>query len=247
MNRFFVNTESKEISVGDNFSILGEDYKHIKNVLRLKQDDNLELVINEKVESVSKIIDIKKNEVIVEVLEIFNIKRESDYTIRIFQSLPKQSKMETIIQKAVELGVREIIPVNSDRAIVKLKDKDTDKKLLRWNKIALEASKQSKRIVVPEVKDVINLKDIKSIYKDGIDIVAYESENNISLKSIKSKFNNTIYNIYIGPEGGFSESEIEYFKENNMNIITLGNRILRTETAGQHLISILLYELEKNV
>ena len=161
--------------------------------------------------------------------------------------MPKADKLEWIIQKCTELGISEIVPVITDRVIVKLDEKSTSKKLERWNKIALEASKQSGRQKVPEVKKPINLKNlVENISKYDILLFPYECEKETTLKSALRNLDKKCKNIaiLIGPEGGFSEEEVELFHFENVKQVTLGPRILRTETAGLVTLAMLLYELE---
>mgnify|MGYP001673502434 FL=1 len=162
------------------------------------------------------------------------------------QCLAKGEKMDLIVQKAVELGVYDITLVNSKRCIVKFDEKKENKKIERLQKIAYEASKQSKRLIVPKINEVIQFKDIINIVGDNYLLVAYEEDKNISLRDVitRIKEENSCKDIYIliGSEGGFEREEIEFLTNNGAFSIGLGARILRTETAGINLLSILQYE-----
>jgi len=169
--------------------------------------------------------------------------------ITLFQGLPKKDKMELIIQKAVELGVYEIVPVMTKRVIVKLEDKKKEeKKLERWQLIAESAAKQSGRGVIPLIKPVQSYKEaIKNAKEMGIGLIPYENAKGIQYTKeiIQSLRQYTSIGIFIGPEGGFEETEVEFAKENGIKPITLGRRILRTETAGLAVLSMMMLELEE--
>lgn len=161
-----------------------------------------------------------------------------------FQGLPKADKMEYIIQKTTELGVKRIIPVKMERCVAKINDKDKINKIDRWRKIAEVAAKQSQRDTIPVIDEIIKLNDI-NIDKYDVFIIAYEKEKNISIKNLlqKNKQSKNI-GILIGPEGGINEKEIKLLQEKGGKLVSLGERILRTETAPIALISMIIYELE---
>ena len=168
--------------------------------------------------------------------------------VDIYQGLPKSDKMELIIQKSVELGANSIIPVNMKRCVVKLEGKDEIKKNERWQKIAESAAKQCGRGFIPEVKHLINVKEICNwINEYDVIIVAYENEKENTLKAELKKLKATDLKIgiVIGPEGGFEESDIKLLKESGAKIVTLGDRILRTETVALNVLSIIMYEFEQ--
>jgi len=156
--------------------------------------------------------------------------------------------MELIIQKCTELGVKEITPVQMERCIVKLDEKSANKKIERWQKIAEAAAKQSKRDGICKINNLINIKNIcKMVQNYDIVLVPYENEVQLSLKQVLKNFNNLQklkIAIVIGPEGGFEEKEIDFLKQNNGKIITLGKRILRTETVAITMSSIIMYEFD---
>lgn len=245
MPRFFVRTN--QIS-NDNIDIIGEDVKHIKNVLRKQIGDKIEVCNQDTGDSYKcEIKNFSEDEIKTNIIEkLKNIQEKVQ--VDIYQGLPKSDKMELIIQKSVELGANAIIPVNMKRCVVKLEGKDEAKKTDRWQKIAESAAKQCGRSFIPEVKNLINVKDICNLINeyDAI-IVAYENEKENTLKSELQKLNsaNLKIGIVIGPEGGLEESDIKLLRENGARIVTLGNRILRTETVALNVLSIIMYEFEQ--
>lgn len=245
MNRFFVDKEN----IKDNMvEINGDDVKHIKNVLRLKDGDCISICDGCNNEYIASIEDVNKNSVLCKIQEKCDVNRESEVKITLYQALAKGQKMDLIIQKAVELGANEIIPVQTARCVTKVSDvAKENKKVQRWNKIAYGAAKQSKRGIVPQVKNIITFKELLN-QVNNLDrvIVPYENEENLYIKNaIKGKQYKNI-GIVIGPEGGFEEDEIKSLEQKECDIVTLGPRILRTETAGLATITILIYELEEN-
>ena len=196
----------------------------------------------------AEIEEISDNEVLLNVIEKQDMSNESIVEIDLYQGLPKFDKMELIIQKTTEVGVSKIIPTDMSRCIVKLDEKDYKKKQDRWQKIAEVASKQSKRSKIPEVCDKIKIKDIVNRIKDyDLFLIAYEEENRNTLKEIlKTIENKEKYKIgiLVGPEGGITKEEIELLKEAGAKVVTLGKRILRTETAPIVIASNIIYELE---
>lgn len=248
MYKFFV----KNNQINDNIiEIIGEDVNHIKNVLRLKVDEKIHVCEHENgVTFVAKIINLQTDKVLVEILEEVKQTTESGISVHIFQGLPKQEKMEQIIQKATEIGVSDITPVKMERCVVKLDEKSETKKIDRWQKIAEVAAKQSKRDKIPSVHSIVNLKNIyEKIEKYDIVIVAYEEETQTNIKqALKTLDKNKQKNIAIlvGPEGGISKEEIDFLKTiSNVKTVTLGKRILRTETAPLVLASVIMYEFNE--
>lgn len=246
MYKFFVNQEQiKENTI----RIIGEDVNHIKNVLRLEVGESICVCSKETSKSFNcKITSLEKDEVRCEKLEEILETTEPNTYIHIFQGLPKSDKLEWIIEKCTEIGVKEITPVVMKRTIVKLDEKDKDKKLSRWQKVAEVAAKQSKRDCILNVNPIINFQNIFEKLKDyDILLVAYEKEKENTLKSLITKLKNKEnlkIAVLIGPEGGIDENEINLCKENNFMPVTLGKRILRTETAPLVIASNILYELE---
>ncbi len=222
--------------------VIGGDAKHLKTILRAEEGQFIS-VVTESSEFKAEIIEIDKDEIVCEIVEKININNESKINITLVQGIPKQTKMETIIQQNVELGVKSFIPLITERTVVKLNDKDREqKKLDRWRKIAKESSKQSKRNIIPTVEDIVTVKELVERLKneDAEIIVPYELEDMKILKDVLSITKQDYY-IIIGPEGGFDVKEIEMFKEAGAHIVTLGKRILRTETAGVVASSVVMY------
>lgn len=240
MHRFFVLEEN---ILENTIKIVGTDVNHIKNVLRLSIEDKVE-VIGSKYNYDCEISHISKDDILLLIKEVKDKTNESNLRISLFQGLPKSSKMETIIQKCTELGVYNFYPVSTNRSVVKINDmKKEEKKVQRWQLIAEEASKQSKRDIIPKVENILGFNDMMEKIKDKVVIVPYESEEKLSIKGLKASLENVDeINIIIGPEGGFEEYEIEKLKDSEAHIVTLGPRILRTETAGVVTAAILMYE-----
>lgn len=239
MHRFFAN----ETIVDRSVKLYGDDYNHINKVLRISENEKVEVVVDRKLYIGN--IKIYKDYILVFNLESVADNTESDIRIHLLQCLVKGEKMDFIIQKAVELGVYDITLIDSKRCVVKFDSKKGNKKIDRFQKISYESAKQSKRLIIPKVKDVIPLKNIMEYVSDNLLLVAYEEDKRVSLRESILNFKNTdkkdIY-ILIGSEGGFEREEIEWLVERGAVSIGLGPRILRAETAGINLISILQYE-----
>lgn len=249
MPKFFIKTEN--LKENEEIWITGSDVNHIKNVLRKKIDDKINICNSDTQKNYECVIkNIEENKIVCKILDEVKSLAESNLNITIFQGLPKSDKMELIIQKATELGVKTIVPVITKRTVIKLKDKDKDKqnKVDRWRKIAEVAAKQSGRDIIPTIENIINIADIKFDEFDKI-FVLYENEEKISIKDEIEQLKNDNkeelnIGIVIGPEGGFAESEIEQLRLNqNVSVVTLGKRILRTETVALVVSGILMYEL----
>ena len=229
------NFFSKEnMRKGDYYLINGDDYNHIKNVLRMKIGDTF-LVSENGQSHLCEIAKIENETVVAKIIEENYNDTSLGINIYLFQGLPKADKMELIIQKCVELGVHTIIPVAMENCVVKLDEKKKASKVARWQSISESAAKQSKRNYIPKIHDVLSYKESLKI-AEGLDlvIVPYENEKGMSatketLKKLKKGMN---VGIIIGSEGGFSEREIESAKGINADIVSLGKRILRTETAA---------------
>ena len=230
--------------------ILGKDVNHIKNVLRLQLDEEIQICNSDNQENyLCKIKEISEEQIKCNVIEKIEQTVEPDVKVTIFQGLPKSDKMELIIQKSVELGVYSITPVDMTRCVVKLNEKDRLKKIARWQKISEVAAKQCGRDIIPQINHVTTVKEICSNIDDyDMIIVAYEKEKqNVlknELKEIKQKgFKNIGF--VVGPEGGLEEKDIEMLKNSGAKIVTLGKRILRTETVALNVLSNIMYELEQ--
>lgn len=242
MHKFFVNKD--QIS-GGILTIIGDDVIHISKVLRLKPDDMIGACDSEGKEYVCAIGSVTKKEVHCKIIEIYDTVTEAPLKITLFQGLPKSTKMDLIIQKCVELGVVEIYPVITERVIVKTFDRDMSSKLERWNRISEEAAKQSNRGIIPRVHAPISFDTALDLMSEfDFNIMPYEKETAVGIKEAAlGKTNIKTASIFIGPEGGFEESEVAFCIKNNAIPITLGPRILRTETAGFTTAAILQYEL----
>lgn len=244
MSKFFV----KENQINnDKIHILGEDVNHIANVLRMKKEDEVQICNQETGENyITKIISFSKDEIECEIVKKIIETVESNVDITLFQGIPKFDKMELIIQKNTEVGVKKIGPVLMERTVVKLDEKTANKKIERWQKIAEVAAKQSMRDIIPEIENIIKLQDITKQDYDVV-LVAYENEEKNMLKQeLKKLQGKDRYKIaiVIGPEGGISEKEIEILKNMGASFVSLGKRILRTETAGIVMSGNIMYELE---
>lgn len=244
MQKFFV----KDNQIEDNIvKITSTDVNHITNVLRLKRDDQIQICNEDTSENyITKILEYDKEKIICEIIEKIDSKVETKVDITVYQGLPKADKMELIIQKVTEIGVKTITPVAMERCIVKLDEKEANKKQDRWQKIAEVAAKQSKRDIIPKIENLIKIQKLYDKIKEyDLFIVAYEDEEKLTLKEVLRQ-NNNAKNIavLIGPEGGIDLKEIENLKQNGAIVVTLGNRILRTETAPIVISSNIIYELE---
>lgn len=247
MFQFFV--EQNQINIDTKIvCITGNDVKHIKNVLRMKIGEKVAVCngVDGK-EYHCAITAMDESSVMLELLEVVEDSNELSSQVVIFQGLPKSDKMELIIQKNVELGVHSIIPVATKRCVVKLDDKKADAKISRWQGIAEAAAKQSKRGIIPQIGKVMSFKEAISYVQDfDVKLIPYEHAENISktkaiLENVKP---GQRVAVFIGPEGGFEDSEVQLALENGVIPITLGKRILRTETAGFTIMSWLMYMLE---
>ncbi len=243
MPKFFVKNEQ---IIENKIYINGQDVNHIKNVLRCQIGDKIEICNSDSQENyLCNIEKIDRESIGCKIIEKKDDIAESNVQVTIFQGLPKSDKMEYIIQKSVELGVYNIVPTEMKRCVVKLTDKDKLKKQERWQKISEVAAKQCGRDIIPKIEEITNIKNI-NIKDYDLFLVAYEKETTNSLKNELKKLKNSKLKIavLIGPEGGLEESDVLNLKENGARIITLGKRILRTETVSLNVLSIIMYEIE---
>ena len=240
MHRFFINTDQIQ---GENIKIVGNDIKHIKNVLRLKVHDRIEIACDGEI-YISEISEIASDFVMTNIIGGFPGKNEAPVDIVLYQGLAKGDRMDYIFQKCVEIGIKEFYPVIMDRTVVKIQNKKKEEnRLRRWRGIVEEAAKQSKRDILPIVNNIIDFKEMINILQNQKNIIVpYEEEQSQDLKGIINDEKTEKIHIIIGPEGGFEEYEIELLRNIGGEIITLGPRILRTETAGLIVSSIVLYE-----
>ena len=239
MYHFFVTPAQ----IADGYAVItGQDVNHIRNVLRMKPGEEILISSREGGDYFCRVEELEPEHVSAKILEEWENK-ELPARIHLFQGLPKGDKMELIIQKAVELGAYRVVPVSMKRSVVKLDAKKADAKRKRWNAVSESAAKQSKRSLIPEVAPLMTYKEAA-----GYDMVflPYESADGIRktrelLASVKP---GTDIAVFIGPEGGFEDEEVELARENGAEIVTLGKRILRTETAGLCMLSALMLQLE---
>ncbi|MCI6715504.1 MAG: 16S rRNA (uracil(1498)-N(3))-methyltransferase [Lachnospiraceae bacterium] len=246
MYQFFV--EPSQIQ-GNRIVITGSDVNHIKNVLRMKAGD--EIAVSNGMDGKEYRCGIEafaEDEIVCGLRFIKEDGVELPSKIYLFQGLPKADKMELIIQKAVELGAFEVIPVAAKRCVVRLDEKKAAGKISRWQGIAEAAAKQSKRAVIPKVHPVLSMKEAVA-YAQNMDVklIPYELAEGMqhTKQMIEAVKPEQSIAVFIGPEGGFEESEIQMAREAGIEPVTLGRRILRTETAGFTVISWLMYQLEQ--
>lgn len=241
MSKFFVSAEQiKEEFI----EIEGGDARHVATVLRGKIGEDIIVCDGNGVDYECVISEIGNKKVRAKIIKKSINKNEPSIKITLFQSLPKHDKMETVIQKCVEIGVDEIVPVISENTVVKVRE-NAQKKLERFRKIAEAAAKQCQRGKIPAVGGITDFKDAVEMAK-SLDnaVIPYEKEKNRTMKDFTDNFKGKTVGIFIGPEGGFSDDEITLCSNNGIKSITLGGRILRTETAGLVASVILLYEME---
>lgn len=244
MYRFFVPVEN---ICGERIVITGDDVNHIKNVLRMRTEEKVVVSCGQGTDYYCIIKDIQEEEIVLYVQEEKPAITELPVRIVLFQSLPKKDKMEFVIQKAVELGVSEVVPVGSKRCVVKLDAGKAEKKLARWRAIAEAAAKQSGRGIVPGIHDIIDLAEALE-YASELDVVMipYElcEDMAVSREVMCGAVQQKSIGIFIGPEGGFERSEVELAESQGVVPVSLGKRILRTETAGMAVLSGLMFLIE---
>ena len=247
MPKFFIRSNQINNNI---ITIEGEDVKHISNVLRMKVGDVIQVCNTDTTENFNaEIKSFEKDSIDLSVIEKIESEAESSIELSIYQGVPKSDKMELIIQKSTELGVKAFVPVDMERCVSKINGKDAVKKIDRWQKISEVAAKQSGRDMIPTVGNVISIKELCNTIED-IDmlIVPYERAEGYSFKDAIEELkilekDNLKIGIVIGPEGGFEPSEIEELKNNGGKVVTLGKRILRTETVALAMSSVIMYEL----
>ena len=246
MYRFFVGQDQIDLEQ-KRICVTGTDVNHIKNVLRMKKGEEVLISDGESREYTCQIDEISQGEVLLAIMDGEDANRELPSQIYLFQGLPKSDKMELIIQKAVELGVYAIVPVVMKRTIVKLDAKKEAKKLTRWQQIAESAAKQSGRGLIPEVMAPVSFKEALNMASElEAAVLPYEKASGMedARTLVHSMRDKKSIGIFIGPEGGFDESEVEAAIAQGVHTMTLGRRILRTETAGLTALSILMFELD---
>ena len=233
---------------GKEITITGKDVNHIKNVLRMKPGEEISVSTTESSAEYRCIVkELSDDAVVCDLAFIKEEGNELPSKIYLFQGLPKGDKMELIIQKAVELGAFEIVPVEMKRCVMKLEPKKAPAKIARWQAISEAAAKQSKRTVIPEISMPVSFKKAIEMAKECTHRwVPYEMADGMPhTRDLLNSVNpGESVAIFIGPEGGFDQSEIDLAKEEGFEIITLGKRILRTETAGMVVLSLLMMKLD---
>lgn len=246
MYRFYI---SKEQIAEDKITITGSDVNHICNVLRMEPGDWIAACNGQGKDYISRIFSMDREKVVLQVEKMQETGTELQTKITLFQGVPKKDKMEFIIQKAVELGVYEIVPVFTKRCVVKPADeKKAEKKLERWQAIAEAAAKQCDRGIIPAVHASVSLKEAFDMAKSlEYNMIPYELQDGISQSRgvVADACRQPSVGIFIGPEGGFEAEEIETAVMNGIKPVTLGKRILRTETAGMALLAIMMFQMQQ--
>lgn len=248
MARFFVSDNS----ISGNMAVItGSDVKHISRVLRLKPGAAVSLAVGAGREFTARIKEITNKEVVCEITGEQRVSAEAPVKVVLYQGLPKGEKMELIVQKSTELGVAMIVPVICERTVVKLDEKKGSERRQRWQKIAEEAAKQSRRTTIPEVTGPMPFgKALDRAVEPGVlGIMPWEEEAALGIKQVLTEYAEGSREgcrevaVFIGPEGGFSPEEAMLARERGISLVSLGPRILRTETAGIAAAAVILYEL----
>ena len=246
MQHFFV--DASQVSE-ETIRIEGSDVNHMKNVLRMRIGEEVTVSDGQGKEYLCQVRDFEEEQVQLKIVETKASDAELPSKIYLFQGLPKQEKMELIVQKCVELGIYAVVPVSMKRCVVKLDAKKAQKKVTRWQQISESAAKQSKRRIIPQVHSVMAFREAVDYAASQYDICLIPYELADGMEQTRRILNGVqpgqSVAVLIGPEGGFEENEIQYAKEKGVLPITLGRRILRTETAGLALLSVLMFQLEQ--
>ena len=243
MYQFFV----EDSQIGNEYiSITGSDVNHIKNVLRMKPGEHVRISNQSGRDFLCAVDTLSEQEVLLHIEQRDIPGTELPAKIYLFQGIPKGERMETVIEKAVELGVHEIIPVAMKYCVVKLDEKKAEKKVARWQEIARSAAKQSKRSMIPTVQAELSFREAAAYAKEcELNLVPYENEEGMAATArVQEKLADvSSVSVFIGPEGGFAEEEIDALREYS-EVISLGQRILRTDTAAITTLSMLMLQLE---
>lgn len=247
MYHFFVSSDN---ILSDSIIIVGKDVNHIKNVLRMKAGEKIVVSDGSGFSYCCAISELSDDRIVASILDGQKSDNELPVRIILFQGLPKADKMELIIQKTVELGASDIVPVEMNRCVVKLDDKKKKSKLARWQAISESAAKQSGRLIIPEIHPVVSYSKAMEMAKElDVMLVPYECAD--SVKKLKDRLDTVksgmTVGIFIGPEGGYEVSEIQKAIDAGGEIVSLGKRILRTETAGIAAMSICMFSIETNI
>ena len=244
MQHFFVTPSQVE---GERIYIEGSDVNHMKNVLRMRQGEEVEISDGDNLKYRCLVEGYEEGRAVLAIQQRMPVDTELPCRIILFQGLPKQDKMELIVQKAVELGASQVVPVATRRSVVKLDEKKAAKKTQRWQQIAESAAKQAGRGYIPQVSSVLSYPEALQMAGElDVLLIPYELAEGMeeARKVVASIAQGQSVGIFIGPEGGFEEAEVQKAQETGAVPITLGKRILRTETAGIAVLSILMYHLE---
>lgn len=246
MYRFFVEPEQVDMEEKQ-IIITGPDVNHMKNVLRMKPGEQIVVSAGDSREFACSVENLETARVTARILYVQETGLELPARITLYQGLPKSDKMEWIIQKAVELGAYEIVPVVTRRTVVKLDQKKEESRRKRWQAIAESAAKQSKRMIIPQIHPVMEFREAADrAAMTDVPVIPYEMAEDMAhtRKILEEIGPGKTAAVFIGPEGGFAPEEVEYALSRGMEAVTLGKRILRTETAGMTVLSVLMYLLE---
>lgn len=244
MYRFYIEQEQK---TGNRIEILNEDINHIRNVLRMREGEELILCDKAGTDYLCRLSDLSQKTLFADVIGESASETELPVRVVLFQGLPKKDKMELIIQKAIELGVAEIVPVITERTIVKTDEGKEEKKLSRWQAIAESAAKQSERGIIPKIHRILSFQEALAYQKTfDYNVILYENARGMqATKEALSELTGMgSVSIFVGPEGGFSEKEVNLSVGAGAKSLSLGKRILRTETAGLAMLSMVMLTLE---
>ena len=241
MHRFLIEPAWRN---GDDIFIRGEECRHLAQVLRLRSGDPIVVIDGTGEEHAAELVSVGRDEALARRMATTVPDVEPHHEITLLQGIPKSDKMDYIIQKAVELGVSRIVPVRTAH-VVGREPADITNRLIRWNRIAREAVKQSRRTRIPEVLPPMSLEAAADAYLGDLGILLYENERKKDLKALLKWYTMNRYHrlsLLVGPEGGFSTAEAEYLAKCGFESVTLGNRILRTETASLAALAMIMYE-----
>lgn len=243
MQRYFLDADAFS---GDQVRFSGDELHHISRVMRYTAGDRVIACNGVGQALIVEFTQVNKDEATARVVEELTENRELPVEITLAQGLAKGEKMDMIVQKATEMGATRIIPFTSSRTIVKLNDKKESNRIVRWQKIAKEAAEQAHRNLVPEISEVITYKELLKVGQDyDLALIAYEQEQQQKLSDhLNNHSTGSKILVVIGPEGGFSEEEVSQAVNNGINSVSLGKRILRTETAGISGLAIIGYHFE---
>lgn len=244
MYRFFVPIEQV---FDDYIEIIGDDVNHIRNVLRMEPGEKVVISCGQGIDYYCIIKDVQVESIVLERVETVPVTTELPTRMVLFQALPKADKMEWIIQKAIELGAYEVVPVRTKRSVVKLDEKKAEKKQRRWQSIAEAAAKQSGRGIIPAIHEVVSFSEALCMAeKLSANLIPYELFDDMekTMEAMEYVSDKDSIGIFIGPEGGFERSEVEKAMGAGVRPVSLGKRILRTETAGLAILSVLMFQIE---